>query len=692
MTDLKNAEQVYRLAMKSVFGKAAVSNSLSEEVKEFKRPSAYVRRCFPFIAAAVLAVFVSVSAIALGSAIKARPADSVSAPSSSTDEVIQIKEADTAYSSAEESIQLLLRWYDSLLEPDKSSCEKDFLEQYESLRAVQAERIKELRRSGGEEYTLLDASLDDQGILRLEVFSPANAAIGACDNCICYTSGGSIQMSFELPGYSSSAVDDSIITLFIRPKETTDELSGDVELVLSRDGKYPDDTSVSWVFKLSIDTQNRYLNREKHNEMLSEVNMLKQKLIPVLSSLMLLTACNEAPDDVKSRAEEQNGSSGDTVAVGEGETIRNITFSCEPDKTETDEFYILRSQPYPIDTDLSPELPKENYAEQIDRLKAASKELLGFELSDDRILVHGRLGEEKPETASRNGTTIEYVGYNDPDYYSENPILAELYGESDTFDLYDFRGTDDGTWPNMYLEREVYYPEEYPDTSYEMLDGSEMTIADAVSQGDEIIEKIYSLELLDSSVGLRLSKIAVHRTDAGKDVINLRYRQIRSGLPLNDDGYMTLTSLSDKQLKYTYFDISFMGSDHPMMIRNMNSSRIESTEKVDKLMSYEDAQQRLAAGLAENMTFTVTEAGLRYCGLYSQTDKYDEYHPMWVFVLKDPTLEEEELLTPEDMGNLEKVDSFQYYKRTMGFVDALNGDLYYYDPKNGTLSKDAYNE
>lgn len=425
-----------------------------------------------------------------------------------------------------------------------------------------------------------------------------------------------------------------------------------------------------------------------------EENMLK-RIMPILSAMLILTACADTPDDVKSRAEEQNGSMGDTVSAidgVQGETIKNITFACEPDKTETDEFYILRSQSYLIDTELSLELPKEDYAEQIDRLKAASKELLSFELADDRILVHGRLGEEPPETASRNVTTIEYAGYNDPEYYSENPILAEIYGESNTFNFYDFRGVVEGSWPNMYLEREVYLPDNYPDTSYEMLDGSEMTIADAVSQADEIIKKIYSLELLDSSVELRLSKVAVHKTDVGKDVINLRYRQIRSGLPLNDDGYMTLTSLIDKQLKFTYFDISFMGSDHPMMIRNMNSSRIESTEKVDKIMSYEDAQQRLATGLAENMTFTVTEAGLRYCGLYSQTDEYDEYHPMWVFVLKDPTLEKEEPLTPEDMGNLDKVDSFQYYKRTMGFVDALNGDLYYYDPKTGTLSKDVYDE
>ena len=213
-----------------------------------------------------------------------------------------------------------------------------------------------------------------------------------------------------------------------------------------------------------------------------------------------------------------------------------------------------------------------------------------------------------------------------------------------------------------------------------------MTVAEAVSQADDIVKKVYSLKLLDEDIGLRLSKIAVNKTDAGKNVINIRFRQERAGLLLNDDGYLSADTSSALQVKFTYFDISFSGNGHLMMIRNMMSFKAEEKVKTDNIISYEEAQKRLAEGLAPNLEYTVTESGLRYCCMYSQNDEYDEFRPMWTFVLEDKTSEEAPL-SSDDMGNLKKADPFQYYKRTMGYVDAVNGDLFYYNSDLDLLSK-----
>ncbi|MBR1384876.1 MAG: hypothetical protein IJ555_13885 [Ruminococcus sp.] len=265
-------------------------------------------------------------------------------------------------------------------------------------------------------------------------------------------------------------------------------------------------------------------------------------------------------------------------------------------------------------------------------------------------------------------------------------VLAEVYESSDTFDFYDSRESVASEWPDLYIERHIYSPEVYPDSKFAMEDGSEMTVDEALAQAEKIIEKVYSNELLDRSVGLKLSRIGVHKVDDGNYVINLRYRQIREGLPVNDDGTYTFIDFDDKQMKFTYFDISFIGNDHPMFIRNMGSTAVESKEKLESIMSWEEAKKALADGLAPNMKFTVTEAGLRYCCITDSVSEYDYLRPMWTFVLEDPTFDNK-TIKKEDLGNLEVASPFQYYQRTMGYVDAVTGDVYYLNCSTQTFAK-----
>ena len=67
------------------------------------------------------------------------------------------------------------------------------------------------------------------------------------------------------------------------------------------------------------------------------------------------------------------------------------------------------------------------------------------------------------------------------------------------------------------------------------------------------------------------------------------------------------------------------------------------------------------------MTFTVEEAALKYCCYYiadADVSSYT-YRPMWTFVLKEQQ---------------DRKGYLQFLRpRIMGYVDAVNGDVYYSD-------------
>jgi len=399
----------------------------------------------------------------------------------------------------------------------------------------------------------------------------------------------------------------------------------------------------------------------------------------ILAAVMALTisGCSEVPEDVRSRTEErQDGDVTRTVVDSNGnetviEKIGNITFNCEPEPIVASEFYILKSR-------VGEEYDEtKNYIELKDKLRKASKEFFGLELTEEQITVHGSEGEPLTDDNGKPIDTVEmaWAVYNDEHHN------FELTDWSDSFTLW---GSDKakGMLVHKYLEREVYFPDSYPNTEYDMNDGSKMTVAKAVEQGEAIVRKCGELGLLEKNVTPVLSRIAVHKTSEG-NVINLFYRKKVCGVYLNSDGLLNFDPKSD-ELRYSYFDISFIGDNDVYFIRNTFSDILEKGEKVD-IMPYSEARQRVGNGLAKNMVYTVTEAGLRYTCIYKQLEKQQEYHPMWCFVLEDHNLEhrtykEEQLMTDE------KVDSSQYYKRVTAFVDAVTGDLYYCDPFDGVLS------
>lgn len=399
--------------------------------------------------------------------------------------------------------------------------------------------------------------------------------------------------------------------------------------------------------------------------------MKKANLFLAILMAFTVSGCQEVPEDVKSRAEEQFGvtashtdtDSGEKTDVVGNEKIGSITFECEPGPIETDEFYILKTEIWKSDAD------DVDLDELKEKMKRAAKDLVDIDVNINEIDPEmavvldpetGELTDEKWFSAfffqNEDGAARIYAGSNDFFFASEKKANGN---------------------PFDYGERTVYMPDDYPDTVYDMNDGSQMTISQAIDQGDEIIKKMYANELFDKDLTFDLYRIAVHETD-DDNIIKLFYRMKRSGLYLTNDGIFAFSEFDRVSMQYSYLTIDLIGDGSPHELSTRLCDRIAEKEKVDKIISYEDAKQRLGKGLAKNLVYTVTEAELRYCCLFKQIDTVNVYRPMWCFVLYDPA---------DKRNTLPETLSWEPYPRVTAFVDAINGDLYYCNPFDQSFGK-----
>ena len=396
--------------------------------------------------------------------------------------------------------------------------------------------------------------------------------------------------------------------------------------------------------------------------------------------MLALSSCNEVPEDVKSRAAEQNGDTDSKVqavvvdeSTGEQHTadkIGNITFDCTPEPTEANDFYVLKSRAVK-----KPDA-NDHHTELAAKMQKCSKELMGVDTALDRITITTGKTDE-------SGQVTDLCYFPSAMYNDDNGHTFEIFEGNDSFVFYNSeRAT--GTVLQTYLEREVYFPDACPYTEYQMNDGSRMTIAKAREQADAIIKKCRELELLDKNVTLVLDKVAIHKTDGEGDVIDLFYRKKEFGVYLNSDGLLSyIYGEEEEALRYSFFEISFLGDNDPLRIKNLYSDILEKGESVG-VMSFDEAKQRLVTGLAKNKVYTIKEAELRYTCICTNNAPQNTYRPMWCFILEDSNLEHR-TYTPEEA--VISIDNTQFYRRVTAFVDAVNGDIWYCDPFNRIISK-----
>ena len=392
---------------------------------------------------------------------------------------------------------------------------------------------------------------------------------------------------------------------------------------------------------------------------------MKKRFITALMAISLcLVSCSNAPEDVRSRTEEQNNISPNAVIDSVREKIGNITFDCDPDPIEAEEFYIIRS------TVSEEKDPSRDYGYMKEKIAAAVSGLLDYTVDKNKCSVFGYEGEE---LFDNKGDPVEYVPFLMAEYSEESGAVGVLiHDNNDSFIFESHQKTQGKTIP--YTERQVYTSDNYPDSEYDMNDGTKMTIKQALDQADDIIKKIGDLELMDKNYSVTLKRIAIHDTgDSGK-IINLFYTKTLFGLNVNCDGFEKFfkPDKSIKEMRYSYLEISFAGNNDPLRILNYASDSILEKESAElKIKTYTEAKKALAGGLAQNMMYTVTEAGLRYACVFNQLDRQHSYRPMWCFVLNDPT---------ERRNKVIEITDINYYPRVTAYVDAINGDIYYCNP------------
>lgn len=397
----------------------------------------------------------------------------------------------------------------------------------------------------------------------------------------------------------------------------------------------------------------------------------------LLALTIVLSSCAETNSnmnsDSNSSAAEQLTESSGTEDASNPEKIGNITFACKPDKIETDEIYILTMEG---GTEVLPEGMAEKLVDSL---------ITMFNEVPDESNIKTENTLIGPVYTIENGQYVEIdqnevyqtmlVRLDDPDFG------GELYADSSSFLLWnekDLHGPFLG-----YYERDVYKADNIPDKEYTMLDGSTFTASEAMKQADKYIAKLQSLGLFDEKETQQLVRIGINDTHEGI-VFDFHYRQVRYGLPVNDDGMIENYPDND-HMRYPFFDIMFAGNDHPFLFRNCMSDSVESKEKVEDYMTYGEAKKRLAENLAENLEYTVTDAGLRYCCVYTDLDKYRSYRPMWCFTLDDPSLGHQEISPDREMNS--QVNNMMFYPKTTAYIDAITGDIYYLNCRTHTFAK-----
>ena len=372
--------------------------------------------------------------------------------------------------------------------------------------------------------------------------------------------------------------------------------------------------------------------------------------------VMLCVSCTDVPENVRSNADNST----ESAVIPEDDVSKQsnietgIKISCQPTQVNTDKFYILKSS-------LRSDEPEGN----MKVLCNAVKTVFGIEVDPDDRSVRDFWTE-----------------FDD----SGNPIQQhELPGATIALEncsaLYDnngagfFLGCVDFDVPEQLedigsYDYVRYTPDSIPPEKLTMLDGKQLSPADAVSRSDEYIKKLKELGMFDENEELVLSAVYIADTGYGA-MMNITYDRVHYGLPLDDGGFIAFPAVpedgieAESAMRSSCLRFFWGEAEHPMTVENLFDARFETKQEIKDILSFEEACQRLTSTLAENMDFTVNEAALKYCCYYTEGDTEFTYRPMWTFMLKEEQ---------------DRKGYLQYPRpRIMGYVDAVNGDVYYSD-------------
>ena len=392
---------------------------------------------------------------------------------------------------------------------------------------------------------------------------------------------------------------------------------------------------------------------------------MKKAAITLILTALLLTSCNEVPEDVKSRTEEQNSRAAeaaeDRKALAESDfdpyakvpfaevkaelngykfkAHENLDFKCEPTAIDAENVYKL-TMTGAFDTAAS----KEDAAKLDKLLKAVKNDSIdGKEIRYD--------GNE----------TAAYAG--DPDI--DGIPVAFVYHNNTSFLLCDYslaRKTE--------TQYAYYTLGNYPKEKLKMADGSELSVDEAIEQTDKYLKKLHEENLFDSGEDQKLYRVGIGTLPDGSHSIILRYQQTRYVIPVDESGLKGIWPI-----RCPNFQVEFAGSGRIQEMQNFASSTETSKDKLDAIIPLSSAEYLAADGLAEGMAFEVSDVELRYVCYSGDPDVRNKqvptdpliFRPMWVFTVFESD---------------KKENNGQEFQRKVLYVDAESGELFYSDPAN----------
>lgn len=331
----------------------------------------------------------------------------------------------------------------------------------------------------------------------------------------------------------------------------------------------------------------------------------------------------------------------------------NFTFDCKPESVETDEIYIIT---------MKNRRWKSSDENTKSELKKYVESIYNISVDPDKI-EFSTFTKQDLEDEIKNGIVDSSVDlFNINAIYSDG-ITADLYAASNTFTACDFHDYHySGDVHPMF--RAMYSPSELPKDEFEMMDGSKLTLDEAIKEANDYIKKIEPL--FNEGSSYRLRKVLIENYPNKGAVIDLRFEHMFFGLPVNDSGF---DRVSDETsfVHAPYIEVKLLGKNYLGKIINSHYDIIDKKEKVDKVLPLSEAEKLASEKMAKNVKGTVKNAALKYVCVTSQNDAKHIYRPMWCFTFEeyDPDF-----------------TTMTFFSQRSVFVDAVDSKVYYSDGKS----------
>ncbi|MBR1393464.1 MAG: hypothetical protein IJ561_06465 [Ruminococcus sp.] len=316
---------------------------------------------------------------------------------------------------------------------------------------------------------------------------------------------------------------------------------------------------------------------------------MRKSIMALALAGLFLISCAETPENVKSRTDSTVNNSKAT-ADDQDEIKSGIVIACEAEPVNDDRFYILSSS-------LLADEPEGNMKMLCDAVKT----VFGIEVD--------------PDDRSVRDLWTEFDNSGNPIQQHELPgasiALDNCSAQFDNNRAGFLLGCVDFAFPEQVndigsYDYVRYSPDNVPSEKLTMLDGKQLSPADAVSRSDEYIKELKELGMFDENEELVLSAVYIADTGYGT-MMNITYDRVHYGLPLDDGGFIAFPAVpedgieAESAMRSSCLRFFWGEAEHPMTVENFFDARFETKQEITDILSFDEACTKLTSSLAENM-------------------------------------------------------------------------------------------